>query len=42
MGVRGMRARVTGLGGHFELHSAVGEGVKIIVELPIHSDQEPV
>jgi signal transduction histidine kinase len=39
MGVRGMRERATGLGGRFELHSALGEGVRIVVELPIHSDQ---
>jgi len=39
MGVRGMRERATGLGGRFELHSALGEGVRIIVELPVHSVQ---
>lgn len=35
MGVRGMRERVSGLGGYFELKSALGEGVHIIVDLPI-------
>jgi hypothetical protein len=42
MGVRGMRERATGLGGRFELHSALGEGVRILVDLPIHLEQESV
>lgn len=38
MGVRGMRERVSGLGGQFELQSAPGHGVRITVSLPLHGE----
>lgn len=36
MGVRGMRERVHGFGGVFQLQSALGEGVSIEASLPLH------
>jgi two-component system sensor histidine kinase UhpB len=38
MGVRGMRERVHGLGGRFELSSRIGEGVRVRAWLPVHPE----
>lgn len=38
MGVRGMRERVHGLGGSFELLSTPGQGVRVCARLPVHED----
>ena len=38
MGVRGMRERVHGLGGRFELASSPGLGVCVRAWLPIHEE----
>jgi signal transduction histidine kinase len=36
IGLRGMRERVTLVGGHFAIESAPGQGTRIVVEVPVH------
>lgn len=37
-GLTGMRERVEGLGGDYELDTAVGKGTRIVVRLPVHEE----
>jgi signal transduction histidine kinase len=36
IGLRGIRERVTLVGGHFTIASAPGQGTRIVVEVPVH------
>ena len=35
LGIAGMRERIAALGGHMEVHSAEGEGVRLEIDIPV-------